>query len=319
MSETKGSAWTVGQPLSSTDPDDLASMIRPTGGDIVITGKGSFSATAIHVNLPQLWMQHVEEVLPRIWNSAASSERGAIWFHTKPGPAAVFQGTEVGDSRIGVCPVAQPIWQRLTGPSSWGSMSLPLEAWTNLSIVAGSDLFEEQAGAILDPSAADITRLQRLHQSTARLAQQAPELIANADVARGIEQSLIHAMTLCFQFAGDKDFGCSLRNRSQVMRAFKHFLEECDDTPIYVPELCTKLRIAERTLRTICQEYFGMGPKKYLFLRRMHLARRTLRSSDAETTSVTEVAMRFGFWELGRFSVAYRDLFGELPSVTLRQ
>jgi AraC-like DNA-binding protein len=51
----------------------------------------------------------------------------------------------------------------------------------------------------------------------------------------------------------------------------------------------------------------------------MHLARRALRSGSGTTTSVTDVAMRYGFWELGRFAVAYRALFGESPSASLRQ
>jgi AraC family ethanolamine operon transcriptional activator len=33
---------------------------------------------------------------------------------------------------------------------------------------------------------------------------------------------------------------------------------------------------------------------------------------------VTDIAMRLGFWEMGRFASDYRDMFGELPSVTLR-
>jgi AraC-like DNA-binding protein len=62
-----------------------------------------------------------------------------------------------------------------------------------------------------------------------------------------------------------------------------------------------------------------MSPKRYLWLRRMHLARRALQSADAERTTVTEIASNYGFWELGRFSVAYRSLFGESPSTALRR
>jgi AraC-like DNA-binding protein len=62
-----------------------------------------------------------------------------------------------------------------------------------------------------------------------------------------------------------------------------------------------------------------MGPIRYLTLRRMHLARRALLGADASKTNVTRIVTDHGFWELGRFSVAYRALFGESPSETLRR
>jgi AraC-like DNA-binding protein len=63
----------------------------------------------------------------------------------------------------------------------------------------------------------------------------------------------------------------------------------------------------------------GVGPVRYLWLRRMHLARQALLHGDPASDSVTEIATTYGFWELGRFSVEYRTLFGESPSGTLRR
>ena len=60
-----------------------------------------------------------------------------------------------------------------------------------------------------------------------------------------------------------------------------------------------------------------MGPKHYLLLRRMHLARHALRNATPEATTVTDVATQYGFWQLGRFAVEYQSLFGESPSATL--
>jgi AraC-like DNA-binding protein len=58
--------------------------------------------------------------------------------------------------------------------------------------------------------------------------------------------------------------------------------------------------------------------KRYLILRRIHLAWRALRDGTGGETSVAEVAMRFGFWQFGRFAGEYKSLFGEAPSAILR-
>ena len=62
-----------------------------------------------------------------------------------------------------------------------------------------------------------------------------------------------------------------------------------------------------------------MGPIRFLNLRRMHLAHRALLRADPSKSTVTRTVADHGFWELGRFSVAYRALFGESPSETLRR
>ena len=50
---------------------------------------------------------------------------------------------------------------------------------------------------------------------------------------------------------------------------------------------------------------FEKGPKRYLTLRRMHLAQRALRRATPDATSVTAIGTRYGFWELGRFAVEH--------------
>jgi len=51
----------------------------------------------------------------------------------------------------------------------------------------------------------------------------------------------------------------------------------------------------------------------------MSLVYRVLRRGDSDAASVSKVARRYGFRQLGRFAADYRALFGELPSATLRR
>jgi AraC-like DNA-binding protein len=88
--------------------------------------------------------------------------------------------------------------------------------------------------------------------------------------------------------------------------------------PVYVLDLCAATGVSERTLRDAFLNQCGMGPMRYLKLRRLHQVRRSLYGVAPGATSVKAAALENGFWDLGRFAVDYRAMFGESPSETLR-
>jgi AraC-like DNA-binding protein len=137
--------------------------------------------------------------------------------------------------------------------------------------------------------------------------------------ARGLEQSLLHALVDCLGIGHVHADTASQRRHATIMRRFRVVLEQNADSALYVPELCAAIGVSDRTLRTCCQEALGVSPLRYLWLRRMHLVRRALTVADPAAATVTATAAAHGFWEFGRFAVTYRALFGESPSATLRR
>jgi len=104
-----------------------------------------------------------------------------------------------------------------------------------------------------------------------------------------------------------------------VMRRFAQVLEAHQGKNLSLAEVCAKVGVSAHTLQWHCQEHLGMSLHRYLWLRRMNLARRALTSAGPAGATVTAIAADYGFWDLGQFAVAYRTLFGESPSATLRR
>jgi AraC family ethanolamine operon transcriptional activator len=109
----------------------------------------------------------------------------------------------------------------------------------------------------------------------------------------------------------------SWSSRRAVVRRVEEFLDAHEREIPALAELCAIAGAGERTLEYAFREQLGLTPGRYLRLRRLNRVRRELRGADPATTRVTDVAMRWGFWQLGRFATEYRALFGERPSETL--
>lgn len=86
-----------------------------------------------------------------------------------------------------------------------------------------------------------------------------------------------------------------------------------------VGELATKLGISQRWLRDAFQLAVGISPKRYLTAYGMRGARRDLVTDIPDQSSVTNIALKWGFWHLSRFTEVYRGYYGEHPSQTLQK
>ena len=185
--------------------------------------------------------------------------------------------------------------------------------------IASRELTAPRETYIARPEPQLLARLRSLHAAACHLAKSNPEALACQATARSLEEDLVHAMVACLTAWLPAASNSRRIRRTRVMSRFEDYLADRPCEPLYLSEICAAIGTSERTLRDCCQEHLSMSPIRYLWRRRMHLARRALRDADPARTSVTEIATGHGFWELGRFSVEYRNLFGESPSTTFRR
>jgi AraC-like DNA-binding protein len=303
-----------------SDPDEYAAAIRAANTEFAVTGRGHFTAKLIRIDLHRLWMQRASDNLPRISHPTNIVGRAVVSFRTQPGPSLLTDGLEMQATDIVRHSDGQSYYRRSSGLAAYASMSLPVEVVVSCgAAIAGIDLTPPKDPLIHTPPASAMMKLQRLHAAVGRLAENAPEIIANPDAARGLEQALIEAVVGCLEDRDDREPRLAQGQHAIVMRRFHRVVEENTGDPLYIPEICKAIGVSESTLRMCCQEHLGISPKRYLLLRRMALTRRALRQAEPDATSVTAIATRYGFWELGRFAVVYQALFGESPSAALHR
>ena len=298
-----------------TDPDEYTAAIRYSTYRFTVTQRGNYRAKLTSIGLHSLFMQRFSDTLPRIGHMDILGSRAGIAFLTEPG-SKIYHGVEYTANETAQMRSGQSFYERAPTPVPFAGMSLPLEEMTAVAIaVAGRDLTPPHNVVLFTPSAEALAHVRRLHAAAGHLAEYAPGALAHPEAARGLEQALIEAMVHCLGH-GEEERGAR-RHHAKIMRRFDRVIEEHLEEPLYIPELCREIGASLRTLNCCCQDHLGMGAKQYLLRRRMHMVRRALRQSAPADTTVTEVATRYGFWQLGRFAGEYKAFFGESPSDTL--
>lgn len=102
-------------------------------------------------------------------------------------------------------------------------------------------------------------------------------------------------------------------------RAVAYCMENAE-SPITVIDIAAAASTSVRTIQRAFRVELGITPMAYLTQVRLARVRQDLLQIREEQTNatVTEVAMRWGFAHLGRFSQVYRSAYGEYPSETIR-
>lgn len=104
----------------------------------------------------------------------------------------------------------------------------------------------------------------------------------------------------------------------RLYRRARDVVEDQPDEPIGVTQLARRLGVPSEILRAAFKETVGIGPGLWLRLKRLDGTRRDLLAAQGSGRTVSDIAMKWGFWHLGRFSAYYAALYGESPSSTAR-
>lgn len=306
--------------FSFDDPSACQVIFPSADVELFPTTKGNFHADVTQVGMNGIWMHRIHISLPEINTVAVKPGRRSFGFLTEPDSLPLLDcGQDVLSGDI-VMNRSDVVHQRSDADFHYGTMSLASEGLAAAAeAIVGRGLPATPHKSTIRPPSGLMCRLLNMHKSIGQLAHDTPDILALPEVSRALENKLVHILVRCLAEGHSVEPTAGDRRHDTILTRFVEFLEANPNRPLYLTEICAAIGAAERTLRASCEEHLGMGPIRYLALRRMHLVRRALLHSDPSKTTVTQIVTDHGFWELGRFSVAYRALFGESPSGTLRQ
>ncbi|MCC6766167.1 MAG: helix-turn-helix domain-containing protein [Deltaproteobacteria bacterium] len=197
--------------------------------------------------------------------------------------------------------------------------------------------FEREASALLGHAPRDdwfrnvgrpasssaIGHLRTMITRTLERMMHQPSLLAGERTRTAVEAELVRLTVGALTSAAEPTPVAAYGRRRRGVRRVIEYVTDHPDADTTAANLCGIAGVSERTLEYGFREYLDVTPVRFLKLVRLNRARRDLLRASAQAsappTTVTDVALRWGFFELGRFAGEYRRLFGERPSETLRR
>ena len=310
----------VSEIFAFSEPDDFAAALDGANStELLVVGRGLFRARMTRIVLSHMRISSVEEQLARIAFVAPPPGIVQVFLAFGGSPIPVYRGMRVETGMIVTHTAGEGVHVRLDGPCRWGDILLPAAYLARYRrVIAGIPFALPPGVHRWRPSPKAFSNLAELHAAAIVVTEARPGTAPGAEAARGLEQQLTDALIECLSINAIERDSAPRRRHAQLMAQLEALVRTDSAGRLSVAEIVSDLGVADRTLRTCCQEYLNMGPGRYLRARRMQLVRRALRRADPSGTSVAQIARRYGFAELGRFAASYRARFGELPSATLK-
>lgn len=303
-----------------TDPDDYRANTPGLNIALVLTGSDTFRSDMTWVQMDHIRLVRIIESAPRIAFVSLAPASVFVSFPLHSDPQPVWNGVHLRRGEIILHSGGEHFHQMTIGSARWGLISLAPDQLHKFSrTLTGQELEPPKVARFLRMPPNVAGHFLRLYTQACDLARLRPDLMAHREVARALEQDLIHALVNALTSGEPRSNSTTRQRHAVIMDRFECVLGAQHGRPLPTPELCIAIGVPERTLRMCCAEFVGRSPVSYARLRRLNLVRSALMRSNPATASIATIARNFGFSEPGRFAAAYRLIFGETPSVTLRR
>lgn len=310
------SGLVVSQTLDGFDPEAMEETVRP-GFQRMQLGSGRFSGSFLRAHLGASRVDWGQYSLPLLATGAMPAENLIL--------ALVFDfrmpGRLNGHTLTSATPVllteGAALHYQLPPYSQWFTFHVPRQ----LAETAGLSLPDDYAAPLAtDPGIAESAAIhvKRMLATLRGISQSAPDVPDPEAYLRHLEVELLDvfsATTAGIPRAGRRSGGHRAENARLVRRAVE-IIDARLHEALSISQVCREVNCDWKRLERSFKAVAGIPPKRFLTLARLSRARQLLLRA-APHESVTSIAGRCGIHHLGRFSIAYRTLFGELPSATL--
>jgi AraC-like DNA-binding protein len=301
-------------------PNEFEAGLKLDGGfDLLVTGRGRFRAKLTRIDLSRLCLLRAEEWLARIAFVSAGCGSLLIILPIGQGPPQTWNGTKLNAGEMITVGPSEGMYGWTDGPSNWGLIRASAkELFTYGRALIGPG-FGTQSGVFRwHPSTASLRSLTALFNAASRVTEARPVTPIDVEAARGLEMQLISELIGCFSDSSLDAKSTSNRGQRAIMSRLEDAIQTNSNRAPRVQEMCDRLGISEQTLRICCQHQVGASPGRYLRLRTMRRVHHALLGAHPGSASAAQIARSQGITDFRRFAAAYRRLFGEPPSITIR-
>ena len=236
------------------DPVEYFTGIRNLQIVGIVQRRGEFRARSTRIDLHRLWMYRFEEDLPRIMKVTPSGMRAVVLFASQTDqPPIQINGIEISQNQIVTFGLDWEWYFRSSAACEWSTMSLtPGDLAAASESIIGRELLPPTFARSIAPPPAALSRLRKVHDAAAHLAETAPDILAKPEVARAMEQALIEAVVFCLDDSHSDEVRNVERQRARMLRRLEEVLVANSEQPLYMAELCAQVGASYWTLRDCC-------------------------------------------------------------------
>ncbi|MGY4473039.1 helix-turn-helix domain-containing protein [Bradyrhizobium sp. USDA 3364] len=301
------------------DFEDLGAVVADAPRTIVQLGRGKLEGRLVHASVGGLALDVASFNLGlRSRGATSNRDRVSISMLTECGDRVSRSSFESRPGDVLITPPGQEHENRYHGSASVAVISMTEDdirsAFGNEAWLA--DMMYRQRSHYRANAATVERAIPVLRSFIERLV--AHETVFTKDSAMFWRRAIIEAMTAPLLGGLRSTQDGPRPSASKIVNRVEEFLDARAPAPIHISEICSGVGVSRRTLHRAFNEVLGMGPIAFLRYRRLCTIHTIISCGLPDDVTIADLAMQYGFLELGRFAANYRQLFGENPSQTLR-
>lgn len=259
---------------------------------------------------------------PVIAHGAMPNDAICIGFMAEGGHLTRCNTAAIGTEEAQIYPAGVELLYHARGHSRWVNLAVPESRMQQLAIARTGRPLPLHRRALHSIQLRPGTR-QRLTTLTSDALGLARRLQTEGGMAPVLAQEVCESLLTGYVDALSLATPTGKPEKMTVEQRHYHLIAACERlvlsgeaADVTLTDIARRSGYTLRSLEMIFRRSVCMSPGRWFMTARLNGALRDLLTSSPDA-SVSEIAMKWGFRHMSRFSVYYRNAFGELPSATL--